>query len=164
MIKKEHLVTAYDTYSNVLHIIYTILDGSYISVTEFSKLLAIIFNTNKIKPHSINKLLVDKKMLIKTDNTVIVNGKFIKIKYSSTINSKPYCKEICYENILFCIWDSTKLFEILNIDFKSAFTQNSVCKICMILKKYVHINFNINNVLTNLIQLQNIFKYEHKNF
>ena len=57
MIEKEHIVAAYDTFSSVLNIIYTIFDGFYISVTEFSKLLAIIFNTNKIKPHYINKFL-----------------------------------------------------------------------------------------------------------
>ena len=45
MIEKEHIVAAYDTFSSVLNIIYTIFYVFYISVTEFSKLLAIIFNS-----------------------------------------------------------------------------------------------------------------------
>ena len=164
MIEKEHIVAAYDTFSSVLNIIYTIFDGFYISVTEFSKLLAIIFNTNKIKPHYINKLLVDEKMLIKTNNITIINGKIIKTMYSSTISATPYCKEICYENVLFYVWYGSKLFEKLDIDFNSVLTTNSAKRACKVLRKYIHINFNINSVLTNLIKLQTIFKYERGEF
>lgn len=160
MIKNNFLLSAYDTYSDILNIINTISDNCFISVSEFSKLLAVILNVNEIKPHFINKLLIDKNLLVKTVNSSVNNKNFKTSKYIPTPQASRYSKKVSYNEIYFYLWDFNILSGLFDIDFKETLTENSAKNICRVMKKYLHMNFNIDNVFTNLIKLQVLFRNE----
>ena len=158
MSEKKLLVSAYAKYADTLNIINNVTDGDYISVTEFSKLLSVILNTDKIKPHTINKLLVRSNLLVKITSNNIKNN--LQAKYMPTNQAFSYCKKVYYNNTFFFIWNFSLLFGIFNINFKNTITEKDAIRICYAMKKYTHTTFDTKTVFISLIQLQIILKNE----
>jgi hypothetical protein len=164
---KNRISSAYITYEQVIDIIDTITDDNFISVTEISKLLSVILNTNKINPKSINKLLLDNNFMIKVDRIIFNESKKKGLKpskYIPTESSNTYYKKRYYKDISFYIWDFKQIFKIFNIDFKSTLTIDSSIILCKIMGKYSFSRFDIENVFTNLLGLQSILKFNSNKF
>lgn len=154
----KHISSAYEQYAEVFNIIDVITDNGFISVTNFSKLLHIIFATNNIKPHIINKFLIEHGFLTKTTKPTFKCN--TSCKYITNFSSLAHCKKITDHNIIFYIWDFNFLFGILGIDFKTDISQDNVQTLCSNIKQYAHIKVNMQQVYFNLLKLQTVLRNE----
>ena len=69
----------------MLDIINIITDNDYISITELSRLLCKISNTNNISPKIINQILLDNHFIAKSNKTLLDKEKKLGLKPSKYI-------------------------------------------------------------------------------
>lgn len=146
------LSSAYDTYSNVLYVVNTVADADFISISEFADLLKTILDCPKFEPYFINKILIDKKVIIK--NSAFDRSNITSIKYLPVDRTARYYKITYIYNRPFLIWSFHFLSSIFSINFQSQLTKQNAKNFYHIICKYIHIDASIDDVFDNLIKLQ----------
>lgn len=153
---------AYELYDNNMIVINIITDDDYVDVTEFAQILSTILN-RVIKPKFINRIMLDRGILIKNDTSYLQKQKMLGYKvnkYNVITDIGISCKEAEYEKGLFYLWKADFLFKLLGVNFRNKIQNNTAEILCNIIRKYVKKHFDANQVYTNLQYLQIILKRE----
>ena len=152
---------AYTTYGDVISILDTITDNSFVSATEIAQLLNVILGVKNITASHIMKLFLAEKLITKISKQEFIKQQQLGLKPSRYIPSPSvikFSKKLYLENYSFYIWDICIFFRIFNIDLKYRINKNHSKYLCKKMSKYTCSKYDSKIAYSNLQKLQLILQ------